>query len=77
MYCSINEIRQLFEENEVETWTLAVTVQAMTNDAVGTYHYDYTIGTDTGKYSVEVKATGATSRVTKQPHKFWVEAALS
>ena len=56
--------------------TLAVTAAAMTLDIVGSYYYDYTIGTDTGIYEIEVKATGSTSRVTKKPDTFRVEASL-
>lgn len=56
--------------------TLAVTAAAMTKTVPGTYYYDYTIGTDVGKYSVEVLATGASARVTKQPSTFRVEASL-
>lgn len=56
--------------------TLAVTAGAMTKTITGTYYYDYLIGTDTGIYEVEIKATGSTSRVTKKPDSFRVEASL-
>lgn len=56
--------------------TMAVTDSAMTKDAVGSYHYDYTIASDSGTYSAEVKATGSGGRITLEPDTFTVESAI-
>lgn len=56
--------------------TLDVDGVAMTKDSVGSYHYDYTIPSDVGTYKSQVKATGATSKVTVEPDTFLVEASI-
>jgi uncharacterized protein YfaS (alpha-2-macroglobulin family) len=56
--------------------TLAVDGSAMTNSAVGSYYYDYVIGTDTGTYKCQIKATGSGGRITIKPSHFIVEASI-
>jgi hypothetical protein len=56
--------------------TLAVSAQAMTKAATGSYYYDYTIGTDVGTYKSQVKATGSSGRITIFSSLFTVEAAI-
>jgi hypothetical protein len=56
--------------------TLAVSAQAMTKAATGSYYYDYAIGTDVGTYKSQVKATGSSGRITIFSSLFTVEAAI-
>lgn len=56
--------------------TMAVTDSAMTKSETGSYYYDYTIASDNGTYSVEVKATGSGGRITKEPDTFTVVDAI-
>jgi hypothetical protein len=56
--------------------TMAVTDGAMTKSGVGSYYYDYTIASDAGTYSAEVKATGSGGRITLEPDTFIVESAI-
>jgi uncharacterized protein YfaS (alpha-2-macroglobulin family) len=57
--------------------TLAVDGSAMTySGVVGSYYYDYVIGTDTGTYKCQIKATGSGGRITIKPSHFIVEASI-
>jgi sugar/nucleoside kinase (ribokinase family) len=53
-----------------------VTTAAMTNDAIGSYYYDYLISSAVGVYKAQIKATGTTGRVTIKTTNFVVEAAI-
>lgn len=55
--------------------TLIVDEVAMSSDVAGTYFYDYVVDSER-VYRVSIKATGAEGRVTIEPDRFVVEAAI-
>ena len=54
---------------------LVVDEVAMSSDVAGTYFYDYVADSER-VYKVSIKATGTEGRVTIQPDRFVVEAAI-
>jgi|LGVF01.1.fsa_nt_gb uncharacterized protein YfaS (alpha-2-macroglobulin family) len=57
--------------------TLDITDVAMTQSVSGTYTYNYMIPSGVGLYRAQVKATGSAGRITIEPDRFLVEAAIS
>ena len=55
--------------------SVAQAVADMTNDAVGSYYYDYTIATDIGTYHYSINATTG-ARVTIEKDVFVVDEAI-
>jgi hypothetical protein len=49
---------------------------AMTKDAVGDYHYDYTIPVNVGAFVGRTKLTSAAGKITIKTFGFWAEASL-
>ena len=49
---------------------------AFTKDAVGDYHYSYTIPSIVGQYNGRAKLTSAAGKITIKTFGFWAEASI-
>ena len=54
----------------------AIVVTAMTNSAVGSYHYDYVVPNTLGVYNWQITAAGSTGRVTIAKSMFNIDSAI-